>query len=456
MSDSRNKTEHGPQEAKAQDMVQEHYFELCALATTGTLTDSEWSQLKSHMLECRDCADVLQKYREIARTGMSLLLSEESVKDHDGQESWTPELAKKDLLARIARGEQVGWSHDPALEAQHRERSSLWAYFRILRWPVTFRYAVSFAVSAMVASSVYHFGMNNGQKLARAGAQSSLSEARTLERQIEGLKREKTSLDEQLDARDSQIESLSKQVQTATADLAKLKGLQQQTEQNLQQQSAAVSEAQKQNNSVVTERDAIARRLQDAESSVASMRTILDGLRQERTTDLLHTASLEARIADLSARLQKQDNLSAVDAQLLTSDRDIRELMGARDLYIADVFDVDSNGHTERPFGRVFYTRNRSLIFYAFDLDKQRGVRKNASAFQAWGRRGLRDDHPVNMGIFYLDSETNRRWVLKFDNPDTLERIETVFVTVEPKGGSQEPRGKAFLVASLRSQPNHP
>jgi hypothetical protein len=456
MSDSRKKTEQGPQEAKAQNMVQEHYFELCALATTGTLTDSEWSQLKSHLLECGDCADLLQKYREIARTGMSLLLSEESVGDHDEQESWTPELAKKELFARIARGEQVGWSHDPSLAAQHSERRSLWAYFRILRWPVTFRYAVSFAVAVIVLGLVYHFGMNNGQKLARAGAQSPLSEARSVEKQIEGLKREKTSLDEQLNARDSRIESLSKQMQTATADLAKLKSVQQQTEQNLQQQTAALSEAHVQNNSVVTERDAIARRLQDAESSLASMRMTLDGLRQERTADLLHTTSLETRIAELSARLQKQDDLSAVDAQLLTSDRDIRELMGARDLYIADVFDVDSNGHTERPFGRVFYTRNRSLIFYAFDLDKQRGVRKNASEFQAWGRRGLRDDHPVNMGIFYLDSETNRRWVLKFDNPDTLERIETVFVTVEPKGGSQEPRGKAFLVASLRSQPNHP
>jgi anti-sigma-K factor RskA len=60
------------------------------------------------------------------------------------------------------------------------------------------------------------------------------------------------------------------------------------------------------------------------------------------------------------------------------------------------------------------------------------------------------------MGIFYLDNETNRRWVLKFDDPATLAKIDTIFVTVEPKGGSQEPRGKPFLVASLASQPNHP
>jgi hypothetical protein len=235
----------------------------------------------------------------------------------------------------------------------------------------------------------------------------------------------------------------------------KLKTEQKQAELDLQQEGAELSEARSQNTSVVAERDAIAGRLEDAESSLTSLKTTLNNLREDRTNELLHTAALEDRITVLSGRLKNQNTLSPEDAQLMASDRDIRELMGARDLYIADVFDVDPNGQTEKSFGRVFYTRGKSLIFYAFDLDKQRGVR-NASAFQAWGRRGLHDISPVSMGIFYLDNETNRRWVLKFDDPDTLAKIDTVFVTVEPKGGSQEPRGKPFLVASLTSQPNHP
>jgi len=48
--------------------------------------------------------------------------------------------------------------------------------------------------------------------------------------------------------------------------------------------------------------------------------------------------------------------------------------MGARKLYIADVFDVDSGSRTKKPFGRVFYTQGKSLIFYAFDLDRQPSV----------------------------------------------------------------------------------
>jgi hypothetical protein len=130
--------------------------------------------------------------------------------------------------------------------------------------------------------------------------------------------------------------------------------------------------------------------------------------------------------------------------------------MGARDLLIADVFDVDQNGRNRPAFGRVFYTKNKSLIFYAFDLDKEPGLR-NAS-FQAWGTRagGQGSKHPVNMGVLYIDNKENRRWTLKFDDPKILEQIDAVFVTAEPNGGSDRPRGKQRLYAYLRSQANHP
>jgi hypothetical protein len=45
---------------------------------------------------------------------------------------------------------------------------------------------------------------------------------------------------------------------------------------------------------------------------------------------------------------------------------------------------------------------------------------------------------------------------LKFDDPEKLAQIDSVFVTVEPHGGSKKPSGKQLLYASLRTQPNHP
>ncbi len=130
--------------------------------------------------------------------------------------------------------------------------------------------------------------------------------------------------------------------------------------------------------------------------------------------------------------------------------------MGARQLYIADVFDVDHNGTKRRTFGRVFYTRGKSLIFYAFDLDQLPGYR-NAKAVEVWGSSSENQSHPVNLGVFYMDNEANRRWAFKSDDPATLENINAVFVTIEPKGANTRPTGKPFLYAYLRMAPtNHP
>jgi len=167
-------------------------------------------------------------------------------------------------------------------------------------------------------------------------------------------------------------------------------------------------------------------------------------------------ASLELQIDRLSQQTHEHEALAQRNQQYLDANRDIRELMGARQLHIADVFDVDPQGRNRAPFGRVFFTKGKSLIFYGFDLDQQPGYRET-KAFQAWGRLQSGQPAPVNLGVFYLDNETNRRWALSFANPKVLDEINAVFVTVEPKGGSKQPTNKPFLVTYLRTTSlNHP
>jgi hypothetical protein len=129
--------------------------------------------------------------------------------------------------------------------------------------------------------------------------------------------------------------------------------------------------------------------------------------------------------------------------------------MGARDLYIGEIYDVAKSGKTQKPFGRVFYTQGKSLVFYAYDLDQQPGV-KLASTFQAWGRRGVDQQHAVSLGIFYQDDQNKKRWILKSNDSSTLSRLDAVFVTVEPHGESTRPTGKPLLFTYLKLPPNHP
>ncbi len=132
-------------------------------------------------------------------------------------------------------------------------------------------------------------------------------------------------------------------------------------------------------------------------------------LRRKQPSDSpARSLTLEAKVGELTRlvrereqALDQKESEVAKQQEPLEHDRDIRELMGARDLYIAEVHDVSRTG-TDKTYGRVFYTKGKSLIFYAYDLDAQPGL-CNASSFQAWGRRGRDKQQALNLGIFYED-----------------------------------------------------
>jgi predicted RNase H-like nuclease (RuvC/YqgF family) len=152
---------------------------------------------------------------------------------------------------------------------------------------------------------------------------------------------------------------------------------------------AAVSKAEKELKTVSERRDGLMVQLRQAEQSYRDLQAELVSLRAEHERALLNTAALQSKVDDLAAANRDQERRLDDDERFLASDRDIRELMGARKLYITDVFDVDSGSRTRKPYGRVFYTQNKSLISYAFDLDHQAGVR--TPAFSRWGAAKMRN-----------------------------------------------------------------
>jgi uncharacterized coiled-coil protein SlyX len=162
----------------------------------------------------------------------------------------------------------------------------------------------------------------------------------------------------------------------------------------------------------------------------------------------------QMKINDLTSQLREKAALVERERQLSSVAKDVRELMGARNLHILDVFDVDGNGKSKKSFGRVFLVQGKSLIFYAFDL----GDRGNPAkvSFQAWGQLDGRETGAKNLGVFYVDDHAQQRWVLKVNDPAKLSAISSVFVTVEPLGGADRPTGKKLLYAYLGTQANHP
>ena len=76
-------------------------------------------------------------------------------------------------------------------------------------------------------------------------------------------------------------------------------------------------------------------------------------------------------------------------------------------------------------------------------------------SFQVWGKRGPAQGSTHSLGLFQIDDLKQKRWVLRFEDPQILAEIDSVFVTVEPPGGSAKPTGRQFLYAYLDTNPNH-
>jgi hypothetical protein len=223
----------------------------------------------------------------------------------------------------------------------------------------------------------------------------------------------------------------------------------------VEKDNLALQNLQAQLNSSNTHATDADQKLRDTQQTLASLNQEVTKLRGSHADDFASLAVQESQIADLSRQAKDSNEIIDKQTKLLAVNDDVRNLMSARNLHITDVFDVDGTGSRKSAFGRVFYTEGKSLVFYAFDLDGPR-VTNAKHSFQAWAQLSDASTTAVNLGIFYVDDAAQKRWILKFDNPNVLDRISAVFVTAEPRGGTARPTGQKLMFAYLGHEPNHP
>jgi Putative zinc-finger len=422
----------------------EKFKRLMALAVSGNLTALESVELQAHVKNCEDCHHVFKQYQTLTTDGMTVLADECSPGRE--QTNWNTTPVLEQLLARV-RADQVT-ARPPKNRTQAANRQKVAPQqSKTAAW-----IGVAAALLLAALGGAYHLGARL-HKPAITHFPAVASDNRA-----QGLSGQKQQVEDLLAAQNQKLAQLQAESAGKVRELARLRFALQQLEDSSNRLRDANKESQAQLVASSAQKDALTAQLQAVTQTYESEKAELIKLRSERDSMLLRTTSLEAKIAELTATNREQERRLNDTEQFLTSDRDIRELMGARKLYIADVFDVDSSSRTQKPFGRVFYTQGKSLIFYAFDLDREPGV-INASTFQVWGQRDTPQGQqamPMNLGILYMDNETNRRWVMRFDDPKKLAEIDAVFVTVEPHGGSHKPTTKPFLYALLRNEANHP
>jgi hypothetical protein len=424
------------------DQSHEYFLELCALLTSGALTPEEWQQLQEHLAGCAGCREAERQYGAVIKNTIPGLAPEAGAEDAPGRHrTWSPEIAEAELLRRLDLEEKAG-SPEPVTRPVSIYRGGPWAY-RGSAWA---RRATAAAVLVASCGLGYWAGVYRGSRMGHPSQSAKL--VGTEQPDPSPLQTSPAALPVRPTEKRYDHSQLPAQLRAASSEAGELRKQKAQLEQRLREESGDLERA-------AAERTDLDKRLAVTQANLDTLKSKLDQSSSQTARESAQSVEQQTRINELSASLHDREQKITQDEQLLDHDRDIRNLMGARDLYIAEIYDVAKTGDTQKPFGRVFYTKGKSLVFYAYDLDRQPGL-KRASTFQAWGRTGSDSKHARNLGIFYQDEINKQRWILKSDDARTLSQIDAVFVTVEPNGESTKPSGKPLLFTYLRMTPNHP
>jgi hypothetical protein len=416
------------------------YEELCALGAIGELSASEFDDLAEHLKQCPDCLTLYEEFRRLASEdlGVVAILREKGVSE-DGLH----EVQERELLSRVLdRASRERLSTRPATPEQTTpmprtivDRLSGVAFW--LRRPALSYVALALSVCLVAAIGAYRL-----RQIQLTPTLHGLSaEVDRWKSTAEASESERKAAAEILANETSERAGLDKSLNEAQAKYADLEAHEKALESQLADARLA---AQKDDQEI-----AAARSDEDGKGrEIAQLQDRLD-VAVARTEE-------QRRLAEeLQAKLNSAQEMPLTPERQGFTNGDAKELFGARDLHIVDVYDVDGNGETRRTYGRVYYVEKRLLIFYAFDLQDKKHNR-TAAGFQAWGYHEANEAKPESLGLFTLDDASLNRWVLQVNNPRILERVDAVYVTLEPPSGSPSPRGRRLLYANLVVPPNHP
>jgi hypothetical protein len=411
----------------------DEFRELGALDAIGQITASEHEDLSVHLRECAECREAYADYSRILRQDLP---QADPTRFRRKQSSLHPatdaELRERFLARARVHGADFSPEVEPRIAVDRKPAP-------VLRMRLAV--ATASAVFAIAAGLTFGFVLHEKRSAPPVNLAPLVSHNESLQRQLDEASQKVSALTNEVSALAAHDENLGSALKEKNARLDEAK-------QKLDQLSAELNQMRTQNSILV------AARVQD-QLVAAELKNRIQTLEGSNANSVSAMVELQDKIHSLNAALEQQSEKLAMESQLTSVSSDVRQLMGARNLHIIDVHDVNGVGKSAKSFGRVFYSEGQSLVFYAFDLPNGKLIPAKYH-FEAWAQQEGQSQSVRNLGIFRIDDREQHRWVLKVSDASLLRGMDSVFVTAETLGEVNEPRGRRVLYAYLAGRPNHP
>jgi hypothetical protein len=407
----------------------EHFEELAAVRVRGELTPAQEQELRRHLADCGDCRQVYEQYEELCAPLRPEL---------DPEMELLIESRRENVKAAVLQSV----SH---LQAQPRTNVHPARPFPVTVVPWNSQSAISAGIAAaIVMAAGFWLGLRYERSVLSASTQPPQPSA-----VLQTTEKPDTPSDPPKQLADVRYTQL-------TNDLLAEKNRAARLDSALTDRDRKFAESENARLLLQQQVDSESEDLQSTRALLAGKTDEVKQMEAAKASDSHTLLALQDQVQDLTERLNNQAQSLDRERQLLANGRDIRDIIGARNLHIIDVYDTDPEGNTRKSFARAFYTEGKSLVFYAYDLPA-RGTDDGKFVYTAWGERNGNKSKVQRLGILLNDDKGQKRWALNFSDPKVLSEIDSVFVTLERVGvDGTEPKGKRMLTAYLDSQVNHP
>ena len=282
----------------------DEFIELCAVSTSGELSEPERRKLEAHLAGCVECRQALREFQAAVDVGMPFLASKlspalsidssESFSSHPAQSGQTASLESAPSLQTAANRERIGPDVGErgfafAQRNRHGHTKVNWNY-------VWLPFAACILLTATLGIYSYRMGRSRSVEVTQKNSPAPDVQIEALEQQMSDAGHERNDLRTQLAQRDRVISELRREMQMQSAALDEMKSAQANVEKSIQE-----DESEKQQSA--QDRTTLAQKLDNAQATLQKTQTEFDSLQRQRAQEESRADSLAtASVNDLHKR----------------------------------------------------------------------------------------------------------------------------------------------------------
>ena len=212
----------------------DEFLELCAVSTSGQLTEEDQRRLQEHLAVCSSCREALQQYEAIIRHAIPAMGAEDTPENLEAGPRWSEKQAESALFERIAREEgKPGIERNGPIQPrrQNSARRVLSPASAAAWRSVWALYAAGILLFIALGFCAYQVGIRRGTNAAKVPAPHPDTQSQiSLEEKLSDASHEREVARAQVEQRDSLIAGLRRQLEQQSAKMDQMKAAQEQSE----------------------------------------------------------------------------------------------------------------------------------------------------------------------------------------------------------------------------------